>query len=257
MNYFQVPQKALSSFSFQKKQLNFGEHVIGVIGSAMARILSSEKERTILVGANSITRLIAAELDAIGSRNVVISLEEEIADSRLDSMARSSLNFERIVLEDAGISNAKALISVLPDSKRNIAICRSATELFQVPAAIARTHSGDGAGWTKVNGYGMIQIGWQDLIRALVSDAEMTPALARIAQADETEDIGEIEILLPTFVGRSVNELPIKSCDVLALRRGTAPVTNFEETPLEMGDMLTVIGSIVAIENLSESFSSL
>jgi Trk K+ transport system NAD-binding subunit len=144
---------------------NLGEQVIGAVGSAITRVFSSKRDRMILVGANPITHLVASELNIIGNRAVVVSLETDMnPDSQIMDLERttSTNGFDKVVLEDAGAGNARCLLAVTPDYERNIGLCRTAIEGFQVPTAIARKQSTlDGAAsWIKVSGYGVIQIAW-------------------------------------------------------------------------------------------------
>src|SRR5262249_33307702 len=141
---------------------------------------------------------------------------------------------------------------------RNVELCRTATYKFGVPLAIARLRLLEGiTSWAKVTASGTTRISWNDLIQAVVSDMTLSPALTRLAKADQREQIIKIKICLPTIVGRTIDELSLEGCEALALNRNGTTVEAFPETVLEMGDVLTLIGMEKPLNKVRESFASL
>src|SRR6185295_18413083 len=111
-----------------------------------------------------------------------------------------------------------------------------------LPLAIARLRLLDGiTTWARITNSGMSRLSWTSLIKALAADVVLSTALSRVASADDREQIADLEVSLPVFVGLVVGELSLEGCDVVALIRNSSPVSTFHDTALEKGDVLILI----------------
>ena len=260
MNRAQLRQRRPSHFSSRKKH-NLGNQVIAAMGGAMSRIFHTIRMSTIIVGVNPTSRLLANELQAVGNRVSVVSLENEAGTDHEGMTLVNTVHLataDEAVLTRAGAESARCLLAALADDDRNLRLCRVAIEKFRVPVAIARLRLMDGVTtWVRVNDGGMSRMSWNDLVRALVPDIPLSPLLSRLATTGDRERITEIEVRLPIFVGRAIDDLPLEHCEVVALTRKGLPISTYHDTALEMGDVLTLIGTQADANKVRESFASL
>jgi Trk K+ transport system NAD-binding subunit len=260
MNRAQLSQRRSSHFSFRKRQ-NLGDQVIAAMSGALSRVFHTDRTRTIIVGVNPTTRLLANELQAIGNRVSVVSLKSEAGpDHETMPFVKTvhPVTADEIVLTRAGAQSARGLLAASADDDSNFRLCRTAIDKFRVPVVIARLRLMDCVTtWARVNDTGMSRMSWNDLIQALVPDMSLSPVLSRVARADDREQISEIEVRLPIFVGRTIDDLPLKDCEVVALTRKGVPISTYHDTALEMGDVLTLIGMKATVDKVRESFASL
>jgi Trk K+ transport system NAD-binding subunit len=235
-----------SSFALRKKA-----GLVNQVSEVVNRAFHIERTRIIIAGVNPIARLLASELQALGRHVSVIRFEREPETDPEN-------HIDEILLTRAGAHSARCLLSASANNDRNIELCRTALDRFGVPVVIARLQLLKGiTSWTRVNDFGMTRISWNGLIEALVPDMVLRPALARLARADQLEQIIETKICLPTFVGRTIDELPLDDCEALAVTRDGRAIPAFHETTLEMGDTLTLVGMQRALNKVRESLASL
>lgn len=260
VNRAQSRPRSSPQFSFRKGK-NLGDQVIAAMSGAMRRVFQTVRTRTIIVGVNPATRLLANELNDIGHRVSLVSLKSEAEPDHETMPFVSTVHpatSDETVLTRAGAQSARCLLAASPDDDRNLRLCRAAIEHFRVPVAIARMRLMDGVTtWAQVSDAGMSRMSWNDLVKSLVPDMFWSPALSRLAKADDREQIAEIEVRLPTFVGRTIDNLPLGDCEVVALTRKGAPISTHQDTAMEMSDVLTLVGMKAALDKVRESFASL
>ena len=260
MNRAQLQQTRASHYSAQKRQ-HLGDQVIAAMTSAMNRVFHTARASTIIVGVNPVTRLLANELHAVGNPVSVVSLKSEGGPDH-ETMPLANMvdpaTADDVVLTRTGAQSARCLLAALADDDRNLRLCRAAIDEFRVPVVIARLRLMDGVtSWARVNDAGMSRMSWNDLIQALVPDMVLSPALSRVARADDREQLAEIEVRLPIFDGRTISDLPLGDCEAVALTRKGAPISTYDDMALKLGDVLTLIGMKAAVDKVRESFASL
>jgi Trk K+ transport system NAD-binding subunit len=234
-----------------------GHQVIAAVSGAMSRVFHTTRLRTVIVGVNPGTRLLTSELQSAGKPVSLIGSEAE-QKSNLFVSAMNLTTSDELLLGRAGAESARCLVAALPDDGRNLSICHTALEKFRVPVIVARLRLLEGVmSWAKVGDSGMARLSWKDLIHAIIPDELLTPALSRLAAADDRDRITDLEVRSPIFIGRTIGDLSSGDCDVVALRRKNNQIAAYETTNLELGDVLTVIGEKPAIGRLRESLTSL
>jgi Trk K+ transport system NAD-binding subunit len=234
-----------------------GQQVIGAVSGAMSRVFHTTRVRTIIVGVNPCTRLIASELQAARMPVSLIGSEAE-QKSNLFVSVMNLTTADELLLGRAGAESARCLMAALPDDDRTLRLCRTAQEKFRVPVVVARLRLLAGVtSWTTVSDSGMTRLSWENLIHAIIPDVVLTPALSRLARADDRDQITDIELRSPVFIGRTINDLLFTGCDVVALTRKRIPINDYQNSSLELDDVLTVIGARTAVDQLRESVASL
>ena len=66
--------------------------------------------------------------------------------------------------------------------------------------------------------------------------------LARLARATDLEQIADVELLTPVFLGQTIADLDLYDCEVVALTRNSILLTPFDLEELRRGDVLTLVG---------------
>jgi Trk K+ transport system NAD-binding subunit len=165
---------------------------------------------------------------------------------------------DELLLGRAGAETARCLVAALPDERRNLSLCHTAQDKFRIPVVLVRLRVLAGVtSWATVSDSGMTRLSWENLIQAIFPDVVLTPVLSRLAKANDREQVTELEIRSPVFIGRTIKDLSSGDCEAVAIRRNGVRAHSDETTSLELGDVLTVIGGKAAIDRLRESLASL
>lgn len=245
------------SLPSSRRKAGVGQQVIAAVSGAMSRVFHTTRLRTVIVGVNPCTRLLASELRSMGKPVSLIGSEAE-QESNLFVSVMNLTTSDELLLGRAGAETARCLLAALPDEGRNLSLCHAAQDKFRVPVVLVRLRVMAGVtSWATVGGSGMTRLSWENLIHAILPDAVLTAALSRLAKANDRDQITEIEVRSPVFIGRTITDLSSEDCEVVAVRRRNLQVPSCESTNLELGDVLTAIGEKAAIARLRESLSSL
>ncbi|HMH44409.1 MAG TPA: hypothetical protein VK557_13045 [Pyrinomonadaceae bacterium] len=73
----------------------------------------------------------------------------------------------------------------------------------------------------------------------------------------ERDQIVDLELQSPVFVGRKIADLPLNKCEVLALTRNGNSVVDFSSLELCLNDVLTLVGRGPALKSIQEALASL
>lgn len=228
--------------TFRNEQ-RLGEGMITVLNSALSRVFQTKRPRMILVGSNPCTRLLATELLSV--RTLVTTIDITSTE-------------DQQLLGQANARSARCIVAASSDDSRNLSLCRKALSDFGVPLTIARLRVVEGAtSWARVTEAGISRMSWKHLLQAVIPEVVLSPTLLRLSRADDFDQISDIELRFPLFIGRRIEDLPLSGCDVVVLTRKGIPVANCQSTSLELCDVLTVIGTRTAVHQLRESIASL
>jgi len=91
------------------------------------------------------------------------------------------------------------------------------------------------------------------MVSAILGTAIPSSALERVAQAPDRNQVAEVELLTPVFVGQRIPDLRLEGCEVVALRRNNLWVDDIEVAELRRSDVLTLVGAKAAINKVRES----
>ena len=211
---------------------------------------TTTRPTTIIVGLNGLTRLLATELEAAGHGVSLIEIENEA----LEDGNRG----DEVLLAGAGAKSARCLMASTPNNERNLCLGRVALRTFQVPMVISRLGLPGGVtSWARLNDSGIVKMTWNDVVPAILDDVIPGSALARVARATEREQVTEVELLTPLFLGLTIRQLKLEGCEVLAIRRNNFLMADTEFAELCRGDVLTLVGTKEAIKKMFQSFTTL
>ena len=233
-----------------KRTFSLVKDMSTVLASLKTRWLRTTRSRTIIVGVNALTRLLATELEAAGKGVSLIDLESRaLADGN---------EGDQLLLLNSGAKAGSCFLAATPIDVRNLSLCRTARLTFRVPTVIARLGLlGGTTSWARLNEAGMARMSWSDLVSAILGTVTPSRGLARVARATEREQVTEVELLTPVYLGRTIADLGLDGCEVIALRRDNSWVATLDLAQMRRGDMLTLVGTKAAINKVRESFTSL
>lgn len=236
---------------------NVGQQVVAAVSGAMSRVFHTTRVRTMIIGVNPCTRLLATELAAAERPVSLIGSEAEQQSNLFVSVINLNTSDE-LLLGRGGAETARCLVAATPDDGRNLSLCRTALETFRVPVIISRLRVLEGVtSWARMSESGMTRFSWENLIRAIAPDLVLTPALSRLAGADAREQVADLRVQSPAFLSRTIDQMPLGDCDVVMLTRKGEPVVSSHTSSLELGDVLTVIGEPEAVCRLRKLLASL
>ena len=236
-------------------------HLSETFSGLVDRLFNQPRLRTIIIGTDARLRLLAAEIAGAGKPVSLIKLEDQDATQHRTSKGATVIHAateDELVLAraDAGIANC--LVAATPDDERNLDLCRTARDKFQIPFVIARLRLLEGVtSWARLTDSGMVRVVWPEVARTILGDIIPNANLSRLMTATDQDQITDVEVLSPLFFGRTIADLSLDGCEVVALTRNGLPIDNFKAEGLQIRDVLTLVGPKVAINKARESFTSL
>jgi Trk K+ transport system NAD-binding subunit len=226
------------------------EQIVTTLADLKTQVFGTTRSKTIIVGTNPLTRLLTRDLENAGESVSLIDLDDGAA---LDGKAQ-----DHLVLSSAGAKAASCVLAATANDAWNLNFCRTARTRFHVPMVIARLGLLGGVmSWARLNDAGMVKLSWNEMVSAVLGTASPGSGLARMAQLTDREQVAEVELLIPVFLGRTIADLPLDGCDVIALRRNELWVDEIEVTELSRGDVLTLVGTRSSITKVRECLASL
>jgi Trk K+ transport system NAD-binding subunit len=213
-------------------------------------LFSKKRSTTIIVGINALTRMLARELGTAGQVVSLIDLENgALAEAKAQ---------DEFVLASAGAKGASCFMAATANDEWNLSLCRAARLQFRVPLVIARLGGlGGKRNWARLNDSGMVRMTCKEMVPAILGTVTPSNGLTRVATASECEEVADVELLTPVYLGRKIADLALDNCEVLALSRNNLWVADIDFAELRRGDVLTLIGNRAAINKVRESFTSL
>lgn len=233
------------------------DHWLIKLGDAVRRLLGSTRSRVIVIGFDARLRLMVTELGAVGKEVSLIQTETDLTARTKAPPGVNTLysaKTDLVALERAGVRAASCVLAATTDDELNLWLCREALDRFGVPLAITRLKLVEGiTNWARLNDAGMARITWGDTVRAILGETQASSGLSHLANISDREQIVDLEILSPLFIGRKIADLPLRDCEVAAVTRECIPLPAFDSVELRLGDVLTLIGERGAVSQVRES----
>lgn len=226
------------------------KQMVTILDGLKTRLFPTTRSTTIIVGINALTRLLDTELDAAGKVVSLIDLEN-------GAPGDGDAGYEA-VLARAGAKAASCVMAATNNDEWNLSFCQTARLRFGVPMVVARLGIlSEVTSWARLNGSGMVRMTWKDMVPAILGTVIPSKGLARVARATNREQVTDVELLTPVFVGRTIADLALDGCEVLALSRNNLWVAPIDLAELRRGDVLTLVGTKAAVNKVRASFTSL
>lgn len=207
---------------------------------------------TVIVGADETARLLAEKLVSVGEFVSIIDTDEqncasakEIKNSNVYCDDATDVD----VLRKAGVATAKAVIVATPSDKVNILVSQVIRSNFGEKRVVARANT-----TSNVSAFKEAGIETMSPVQASVAILEnmvLRPSLFKLLSTSkpDEEKMDEIRVSSPRGVGKSLAELSLRGCLVVALRRQGKLIPPNGATVLRVNDILTILGDSQSIEN--------
>lgn len=231
------------------------------LSQAVSQLFRHSRPYVMVVGCDARVKLLVTGLAAVGKE---ISLIKPATSANAQMKAPPGVSVIHssspgtVALERAGAKGAHCLIAATPDGELNLSICREARDRFGVPLVIARLKLlEEVTNWARLSESGMTKLTWSETVRVVLGETTPSASLGQLASVTDREQIVDLEMLSPVFIGRKIAHLPLGECEVAALTRKDIPFPAFDSVELCMGDVLTLIGERSAVSRVREALATL
>jgi trk system potassium uptake protein TrkA len=217
----------------------------------------------IIIGAGDIGTPLIDIATKSGNEVVVIERDEAKADRAADEFDCLVLNDDatsKDTLDDAGATQADALISTTDQDATNVMTCLLAKE-FEIPAVLSVVHNPEHMGLFEQIGVNTME-NPQQLIAEYLYRAVARPAIVDYMRIGEDAEVFEITVAEEAPVaGKTLQEaaqeglLTDEMLVVAIAREGNAhPITPRGNTTIQEGDLLTVYSGVGASPEVTDVF---
>ncbi len=236
----------------------FGTVLIeGSAASWLARFFKVMPRLTVIVGADETARLLAAKLISAGETvSIIDSNPENCAEAKDLKEANIYCDdaTEVDVLRKAGVGTSKAVIVATSSDKVNILISQVVRSNFGEKRIVARANT-----TSNISAFEEAGIETMSPVQASVAILEnmvLRPSLFQLLAATkpEEEKIDEVLVRSRRSIDKSLAELKLDNCLVVALRRDGNVLQPGGSTVLKHGDILTILGDEKSLEHAKRVF---
>ncbi|MFH1319113.1 MAG: cation:proton antiporter [Bacteroidota bacterium] len=181
----------------------------------------------------------------IASRKVIM---DKVLDVGVDIQAISGLSLKTMKELNAG--NAEAIVTMLSD-KENYQVCEMAYEHFGTKDLVVRLN--DRTNFDRFHELGCLIVEPSTAIVSLLDHLVRSPvATSLLLGMEENQDTVDLEVLNPNLHGIALRDLRAPAdVIILSVMRGRHMMVTHGYSRLRLHDIVTVVGSIKSIENLT------
>jgi len=231
----------------------------GTAAGWLSRFFRVMPRLTVIVGADETARLLAERLVSSGEMISIIDTDEEhcsearkIRDANVYCKDATDVD----VLKSAGVQDAKAVIVATSSDKVNILISQVIRSNFGTVRIVARANT-----TSNISAFQEAGIETMSPVQASVAILEnmvLRPSLMKLIAGKEPEEekLDEVRVRSSSAVGKSLAELHLKGCLVVALRRDGKLDAPNGSTILRFNDILTLIGDAESLEEARKVFQA-
>lgn len=223
----------------------------GTFAGKLAKIFKVMPKHTVIIGADETGRLLAEKLTTAGETVSMIDNHTEhcIAAKGLKGVniyCNDATNVE--VLKKAGAATAKCIIVATSSDKVNILISQVVRSNFGDKRIVARANT-----TSNVSAFTEAGIETMSPVQASVAILEnmvLRPSLFKLlaTKMPEEEHIDEVRVKDKRTIGKTLAQLSLRGCLVVALRRGGKMIPPNGATVLRQDDILTLLGDEKSLE---------
>ncbi len=172
--------------------------------------------------------------------------ESDIAISQIAEISLSKM-------KKLGAGNAEAIVCMLSDEE-NYQICEMAYEHFGTKNLIVRLNNR--ANFKRFHELGALIVDPTTAIVSLLDHFVRSPAAASLLLGmEQNQDVIEFQLLNPDLHGMAIRDLRLPlDIHILSVRRRGHELMSHGYTRLELGDWLTVVGSVASLEQMMLHF---
>ncbi len=229
----------------------------GSLADWMSKVFKVMPRLTVIVGADETARLLAKKLIGAGETVSIIDTDPDncaAAKSLKEANVYCEDATEVDVLRKAGVGTSKAVIVATSSDKVNILISQVIRSNFGEKRIVARANT-----TSNVSAFEEAGIETMSPVNASVAILEnmvLRPSLFQLLAATKPEDekIDEVLVRSRRSIGKSLAELHLENCLVVALRRDGVMIQPSGSTVLKLNDILTILGDERSLEKAKKMF---
>ena len=224
----------------------------GTFAGWLAKFFRVMPRHTVIVGADETGRLLAERLAMAGETVSVIDNHEEhcslaAAIKGASVYCDDATNID--VLKKAGVESAKAIIVATPSDKVNLLVSQVIRSNFGNKRIVARANSTSNlSAFTEA---GIETMSPTHAAAAILENMVLRPSLFKLlAMKDnvEEEHIDEVRVTAQRSIGRTLANLSLRGCLIVAIRRDDDLIAPNGATVLRQNDILTLLGDGKSLE---------
>jgi NhaP-type Na+/H+ or K+/H+ antiporter/uncharacterized protein with PhoU and TrkA domain len=212
---------------------------------------------TVIIGADETARLLAQRLVEAGEFVSMIDTDEENCSAAKDLkgvnvFCEDATNTS--VLRQAGVPTAKAVIVATPSDKVNILISQVVRSNFGDKRVVARANTT--SNMSAFEDAGIETMSPVQASVAILENMVLRPSLFQLLASTQPEEekIDEVQVTSRRALNRSLADLHLRGCLVVALRRGGDLIQPSGATVLRYNDILTILGDDKSLEKAKKLF---
>ncbi|MFV0387660.1 MAG: cation:proton antiporter [Pyrinomonadaceae bacterium] len=229
----------------------------GSLADWLSRFFGVMPRLTVIIGADETARLLGRKLVAAGESVSMIDLDKDNSAEAQQIKGVSVFNDDATdvnVLRKAGVPSSKAVIVATNSDKVNILISQVVRSNFGDKRIVARANT-----TSNIEAFEESGIETMSPVQASVAILEnmvLRPSLFKLLAAANPDDemIDEVTVRSKNKVGKTLAEVNLYGCLVVALRRQGKLIHPSGSTTLLYDDVLTLLGKIEQIEKAKEMF---
>ncbi|NNE66954.1 MAG: hypothetical protein HKN33_10360 [Pyrinomonadaceae bacterium] len=229
----------------------------GSLANWISKVFKVMPRLTVIIGADETARLLAEKLIESGeSVSVIDTNPDNCAEAK--ELKEANVYCEDAtevdVLRKAGVGTCKAVIVATPSDKVNILISQVVRSNFGDKRIVARANT-----TSNVSAFREAGIETMSPVQASVAILEnmvLRPSLFQLLAATEPEEekIDEVLVRSRRSIDKSLAELHLENCLVVALRRDGDLIQPSGSTVLRYNDILTILGDERSLEKAKKLF---
>jgi trk system potassium uptake protein TrkA len=207
----------------------------------------------VLVGAGRLPRLLARRIAGHGEEVVLLDRDVE----RAAVAAEAGVTFvegdatERATWEAVGPETIQAVAALLPEDEDNLRVARLVREELGIGQVVAQVHDA-----TQTRPFTELDVGVVNPSLSAVVEMEyllLYPTVSSlIGDLEDEYDIAEVRLGCPDMTGRPLRELEFpEGATVVLVRRNSDVLFPRGHTVLQLGDYVTLMGSLEAVRELA------
>lgn len=229
----------------------------GTLAGWTAKLFRVMPRLTIIIGADETARMLAEKLVEAGEFVSMIDTDEENCASAKDLKGVNTYCDDATdtnVLKLAGVQTAKTVIVATPSDKVNILISQVVRSNFGDKRVVARANTT--SNMSAFEDAGIETMSPVQASAAILENMVLRPSLFQLLASTKPEDekIDEVQVNSRKSINKSLAELHLKGCLIVALRRDGKMIQPSGATVLRRNDILTILGDDKSIENAKKLF---
>ena len=224
----------------------------GTFAGWMAKFFRVMPRHTVVVGADETGRLLAERLATAGETVSIIDNHEEhcalaAAIKGASIFCDDATNVD--VLRKAGAADAKCIIAATPSDKVNLLVSQVVRSAFGNKRIVARANSTSNL--SAFSEAGIETMSPTHAAAAILENMVLRPSLFKLMAMKgngEEEHIDEVRVTAHRSIGRTIANLNLRGCLILAVRRDDDLIAPNGATVLRQNDILTLLGDGKSLE---------